>query len=572
MSRSARNLVVFAGLLAAAAGVTLVLLPWSGGEHARKGESDTPRMQWTVGDRAAYEFSVDVDALIEETNLRRHRIRQNCSGTLHMRVFGGVDTVIVGFQVEDMRITVEGKAGQEPIGPVDGPPFWVEFEPSGEIRDAVFHADTNAGTRQILEETIRAFQCVVPPGSGVRWSTRETHSTGYYAADYAVTLRGNIRKNKTAYDTDGVTVERSTGNFELSDKSWLANASVRDRISIAGEDGSLVRARTAATLKALGTDAAAPSAVLRATYGDALLAMERHRTAPQPDADGSEPRFTEAEVRTTLLALNASDGQHTKLLRKLSRQIESDPAFIRLVLEKLEAEETSDGTAAAMVTALGMANTEEANAALAEILRDPERRHQNRRRATIALGFSWKPNETVMGALWNAADDRGTATSKDLSNTALLAIGTTTGTLRELGAASYSGNRARLIRRVDRAADQEEASAYALRLMKDPTVVDRLADRLDRETDIEVRHDVAASMNRLRIATPRSIALARARVAIEKDESTRYELVAFLARHRDRMPDWRGTFEEFLRVENSSRIRKALGRALFAKQKTQRRD
>ena len=603
--RPARKLLVLGATLAAVGVALFVLLLDGGDDGGRRDRLSVPRLLWTQGDTQAYEFDVDVDALVTENRIPRHRIRQRCSGTLHMRVFGGADPVLVGFQVEGMRIQVEGDSAQEPIGPVDGPPFWVRFGRDGEVRETVFHADTSAGTRQILEETVRTFQCVMRGGSRVRWSTEEAHSTGDYAADYFVTPKGRIRKSKSAYLADEISVERSSAMFVLSETSWLASAALRDRLVIRPENGSHVLTKTTASLEAIsGVPLQTPDALL-ATYGDALFAVERHRTAPAPRPKDTGPKYSVEDVRRAVVALNASDGTHTKLVRKLSDQIASDPEFVAVVLEALEAERTSDGTAAAMINALAMANTEEADAGLAEVVRNRDRRHVNRRRATIALGFSWKPNDSVMNTLWETSEDRSSEDATDLSNTALLAIGTTTGTLGKLRSPSYAGNRERLIRRMEGAADQGEreialmalgntrdssvagaistqldapeygvrkASAYALRLMKDPVVAERLADRLDVEEDIAVRHEIAASLNRLDVATPRTLALAHARARIEKDESTRYELVALLVRHTAAVRGWRGTFQELLRVENSSRIRKQLGRALFVQRKTQRRD
>ncbi|MHC4407599.1 MAG: HEAT repeat domain-containing protein [Planctomycetota bacterium] len=602
-----RRALFLTGLVAVVACVALLARSWDSHTGGRAARSHEVRdLRWTEGGAQAYEFSIDLVARIRSPGMPLSRIRQQHAGTLHLRIFHVADEVLVGFQIESLRVVVGNNTEEKEVGPIEAPPFWVHFERTGELREIVFGEEATAGTRDILEETVRTFQCVVPHGVGRDWRTQETHSTGDYVADYVRIADSKLRKTKARYEEEGITVERSTGTFELSGSSWLASASIQERTAIETEEGVHIRATTVASLSALPAGTARPPATLAGTYRDALVAIEQHRRAPEPEQKRS-PRqsFTREDVERTILALIASDGASAKSARKLARQLASDPKHIEVMLEPLKSERTKEGSSAALIGALGMAGTAETQEALSGILLGEQWRHADRRRAAIALAFVGEPTEQTMTSLWEAADRRGDENARDLSNTALLALGTTTGTLQARGSAAVGRNRSRLVDRLGTVADREErvivlkalgntrdatltsavashledpdyavrsASAYALRTMKDPRAAERLVERLAVEPDIGVRQALSSSLNRMDTTTPRVLELARAHIETEKDESTRYALVDLLSRHMSEVPGCRTTFMRMLRSETSSRIRKRLATALLAEAQPRKRN
>jgi HEAT repeat protein len=582
-----RRAFLLTGLAAIATCVALLAWPRDGDTRDRASRaSAAAQLRWTEGDVAAYDFSVDVVARIGSPDMPTSTVRQRHSGVLHLRILEVGESVLAAFQVEPMHIRVSGNTEEKKIGPIAGLPCWVRFERTGEIREIVFHEQATAGTRDILEETIRTFQCVMPARAGVFWRTRESHSTGEFTADYSLTGPSQLRKTKRRYASEQIIIEESKGAFVLAESSWLAQASLDERTRIETEEGVRIQGTTVARL--------------------ALLEIERHRNAPAPERKRkSDAAVTREDVERTLLALNASDGGSGILTRKLGRQLASDPKHIEVLMKHLGSDRTTEGSAAAMIGALGIAGSEQTQEALSGILLGDQWSHAHRRRAAIALAFLLEPNESAMNSLWTAADRRGDPVATDLSNTALLALGSTTGTLGQRGSREHERHRSRLVSRLQRVTDQEErivvlkalgntrdatllsdvaahledpdyavraASAYALRSMKDPGTAERLAARLGLEPDIGVRQVLASSLNRLDATTPRVLEIALAHAQTEKDESTRYALVDLLARHMSEVPGCRAAFLRMLRAETSSRTRKQLGTALLAESQTRRRN
>ena len=434
----------------------LIHVASTGGRGPRAGDG-SPRLHWTRGDVQAYDVAIESTAQISlgGRNLPEP-VRQKLAGTLHLRVLAVDDgEARVGFQLAPLRLVLSGSAEGAANRTGDGPPFLATFDRSGRAGDFIFPKTTPPQLREMLVEMVRTFQCVIPRGSTDEWTTHETHSTGDYAAEYVVRGSGTIKKRKTAYRGSGreIVIERSRALFRLSSTSWLERATLEERIRVDGAEHVRVENRTEAHLTRTAVAARGRPAILRLDGGyDAIREGVRRHDFPSARAAQRPPaqKPTREQVRGTVKGLNASDGNDATFIVELRRQIVADPGHTEVVVDAIEAEGTTDGTDAALINVLGLAGTTEAQEALVGILGSSERRHQNRLRTSVALSLVVDPNESTFTGLWQAADNRDGKKARDLSNTALLSLGTATGTLRVRRSTRLGTERARLVGRLGR--------------------------------------------------------------------------------------------------------------------------
>jgi HEAT repeat protein len=518
------------------------------------------------------------------------RVRQAITGSLHVRVLAATPEARVGFRLAGARVEVEGDADRSPQGPFDSPPFVATIAATGEILEFEFPPDTAPRLRELLAETVRTFQCVVPAGAGARWRTEERHATGTFVANYRRDPGGSIRKTKSRYLEEGITVTHAQATFRPSSACWIDEASLKETVVIESKDVVRVVTTTTALLSA------SPGEVQLSPADFAAHRMERWVEGEEPKDAPPEPPVvpTREEVEATVKGLVASGGENATAIARLRRQL-VDGGPLDVVVVAIAAEGTSEDKAAALIGVLGFAGTPEAQEALASILRGAEARHSSRLRAAVALGLLARPGPRAMESLWAASEDRSDASAVDVSNTALLALGTATGALRDQGSPDARSHRSRLVERLHRAADGIEtevvlkslgntrdtevqheiaahledpsyavrtAAAYAMRTMRDPVAADRLAARLEVEADPGVRQALASSLSRLGATSPAALRIVHARVASEPDEGTRCAMADILCSHMDEIAGCRATLERLLATETSDRIRKRIAEAL----------
>jgi len=597
----AAHLLVVAALVGA--GTLAYLASRDDGPERLRAAAPPAQLRWTPGDRQLYSVTIESSAKIQLLGKDLPQpLRQRLTGTLYLLVVAcDGDRVRVGFRLAPLRMRVEGDAEGDKEQTADGPPFLATFDRSGRVLEFLFPDAASRQLRELLEETVRTFECIVPFGAGETWTAPGRHNTGPYRAEYTRRPDGMIARRKTGYDAPGgsITIRRSKESFRLSPTSWLDHASISTRLLIENEDKARVQHSNWATLAPLPPTMWRGDNLLELgrSHAEACDIVRRHQLPASAAASRAPPaKPTKKQVRETVLGINASDGDDATFILQLSKQLAADPAYVALAVEALEAEGTTDGADAALLNALGTAGTPEAQAALTDVALDPRRRHHNRLRATVAIGLGALPTEDALDGLWQAAGDRGDKSAIDLSNTSLLALGTATGTLGRRRSPLAGPQASRLVARLRGGSDRHEtevvlkalgntcdlafadeiaghldasefgvrtSAAYALRTMGREATADLLADRLTRETHPSVRQALATSLNRLGVTTRRALAVVHAQIENEKDEATRHAMAELLARHIADVPAYRPTLSRLLRKETSSRIAKRLAEALY---------
>jgi len=601
------KLSTVAAILGVATLVGLALYDTSAGPYRSAARATS--LRWTPGDRQLYAIDVESSArvqLLGEKVARRLRLR--LAGSLHLQVFArDGDRVHVGLRVAPLRVQVEGEAEEAGVREADGPPFLATFRSDGRMVDFVFPDSATPQLREMLAKIVRTFECVVPANVGSTWTVRGRQAAGSFVAEYTRGSDGQINRTKTRYDAQKATigVEHSLDRFRLSWTSWLDSASIHERLVVRSGGMAEVRHTTRATLtrvktlslgNQLGLDLGRTLAEARAKVRGFQVVSAGGKPPPPP----KPPKPTRKDVQSSIRAVNSSDGNDATSIMQLAKKLAADPAHVELVVGMIESGGVTDGTDAALINALGVSGSPEAQNALSGILLDARRRHRNRLRATVALGLVVRPNEEALEGLWQASDGRADRKSIDVSNTALLALGSATGTLSRSGSRLGAANGDRLAARlrggrgrretwivlralgntrdlkfadeiaghlVARDAGEREAAAHALRQMGCDETSDRLATQLLRERDPGVRQAIASSLNRLGGETQRALAVVLTQMEAEADEATRFAMVDLLARNISVLPECRPAMKRMVRREQSKRIRKRLAEALYGGKK-----
>jgi hypothetical protein len=413
----------------------------------------------------------------------------------------------------------------------------------------------------------------------------ETHGSGRYRAAYRLTSDGRIAKSKAAYLDGGdgelqVSVRRAEATARIDPgASWIERMVAEEELSASLPGGLSTGSSMRAELVRVPVDA--PSGLeiddAPASYRELSAALASRAPAPRETAATAPPRGLPELVR----ALQAKDGRSAALLYELRDLLIRDPAAAGRILALLRAG-VSDGTAAALINALGMAATEEAQETLRTVMRDRSFGNMNRSRAALALGGASEIGNDSLAALRELAGG-----ADGLADTAVLALGMAADTLRKGSSARYDALRSDLVRRADGARDGNDAAAALLALgnTHDPVVAaavaghlddaspaaraaaahalgklgevdpELLANRLAVEGDGAVRYAIASSLNALPPPSAAALALVNGAIARERNAEARLELARLLGENLGTYPAARATLVALSKQDPSKQIR-----------------
>jgi len=564
-----------------------------------------PRLAFSPGARQAYALE-----LASELHFAGARgegpstIRQHVAATLHLRVLdAGPEGARVGLQLADVRVIIQGRESAE-LDRQLGRPYLVTFAGDGTPLAFELPAGASAEARAVLEEIVRTFQVIVPAGDGPAWSTEEEHGAGRYVASYRLTLDGRIVKEKTGYLRGGpatagagarVTVRRSNATARLAPGvSWLDRMVVDEALSASLGQGVFTTSSLHGELAQVALEP--PRASLLELDADVgrYAALLAGSADPAPDGLASRPAGPEARpLEIVLTDLDARRGRSAALIYELRRSLRLDPGAAGRLVARLRAG-VADGTAAALLNALGMAGTPESQAALREVLGDPAFGRLDRLRAALALGGGAEVDDPSLAALRAVADGPG---AEGLRDTALLSLGMAADRLRREEPDRYGAVRDDLLARA-RVGDGDRAATALLALgnARDPALAGAVAEHLDDpspaardaaaralgklggagdpellarrlavEDDPAVRATLAGSLSALPAPSAAALALSHAALARERDPAARYDLARLLGEHLEAYPPGRAALAALSTQDPSRRIRQYAAHAVWGR-------
>lgn len=592
---------VLGAALAAALGLVLLA---AGGRAGGAAAPRRPALRFEPGARQAYRLGLD-SALHFAGDGRAgpSTVRQSITATLHLRVLeSGPAGARVALQLAGVRATLQERSSAE-LDRQLGRPFLVTFAADGTPLGLDLPPDAGPQARAVLEEAVRTFQVVVPAGEGAAWTTEEEHGAGRYRAAYRVTADGRLLKAKEAYlragppgaggggERLGVRSSAATAVFEPG-VSWLARMVVEETLTASLGQGLFSRSTLRAEL-ALEPQGPAPASELEVdAAGASPPALAPPATAPAAAGPpAAPPRRPLAEV---VRDLDARAGRSAALLYELRALLLRDPAAAGQVLAVLRAG-VADGTAAALLNALGMAATPEAQAALRAVLEDPAFRPLDRIRAALALGGGTDIEDASLAALRSLADGR--RGGAELADTAALALGMAADRLRQEDPERYAAAREDLLARARRGGgDGQAAALLALGNAHDPALGEvagsrlddpspavrdaaahalgklgagadgeRLARRLAVEPDAGVRATIAATLTALPAPGAATLALAHDALAREPNPEARYDLARLLGENLAAYPPGRAALAALSTQDPSRKVRQYAAGAVWGR-------
>jgi hypothetical protein len=314
-----------------------------------------------------------------------------------------------------------------------------------------------------------------------------------------------------------------------------------------------------------------------------------------PAVPGPRVADPAAELARLLAALDATGGASRSDAHGIRDLAAACPGTAGRVVEAIAGGRLDDGAVAALLNALELAGTPEAQAALGAVLDDQGFGRVNRLRAAIALGGVAEPTPEALDSLWRTSERRETREASEIADTALLALGALAPNAR--GADEAVGPvEARLQGRLAAARDEDErgillgalgnarnralapaalpylddASAYvrasaadALGNMPGRETGSRLVERLRTEGDPRVRKALAASLARTEEPAAAALEAVEAMVLDEETAATRLEMARFLGENLERHPSSRATLEQLLKKDRSASVRSYAGKILL---------
>lgn len=595
-------LVVAAVALLAAA---LLLLPL--GSVAPADDAGGGVLRWRQGHVQRHRLAIDCTVQFGgDAASHGPPVQQVVRGELSVQTLAvAADGVVLGLWLDPLEVRTNDQRSPDDERRL-GTPFRLRLRPDGAMLGAEFPAGMPAEHAALLEELVRTFQVTVQ--SGAQWTSRETHATGRYRADYRRDGGERVRRTKVAYEagpadepTRGIDVLGSTAEITFADDAdWLASLRLDETLATRDASGLAFRSHTRAELVLLPP---APATTQRSAR------FEFVASAPLPqgtsEAIARQADVTQDELAAAIAAIlgeldRASEGR-TTWVHRLRDLLRADDRTAALLLAALHDGTFAERTRADVFLAFELGGTAVAQQALVQVTTANGWSTTDRLRAVIALGGVERPTAATLDALWQATQRRMDANGQELADTALLALGalgsslprdaTYTNLCDSLRALAYGGadvgerscalaaiantGDATLAPDVQPLLDASEpavrrAAAKAYGALVPTAAATEFGPRLGSERASTVRAAMAASLRRTPSLEPAVLTAIRTQVVQEVDASARLDLARCLGRHLDD-PGNEAALRDVFARETLPQLRREIGE-LLARLDTARAD
>jgi len=510
----------------------------------------------------------------------------------------------VGIQLSDVHINISGQSDPTMNRMLERP-FRVHFTTGGVPDKFEFSEGLTGQEQSMLENIVRTFTVSLPkpsipvnsiPAYKQSWVAKENNSSGQYLATYQRVSPTQLEKTKGRFVSvsSSPMLKKATitskETIQFNEKiSWISSMSVDETLQTPGKHGPTLHINNHAQLDFISSNQTTiPNSrwnFVAATRQPVLL-----------KSAGSKPRLSFEEARHKLIvelpALDAAIEARTKHIHTLRDLLQVDGRLPAILLEQMQTQEFSDRTRADLYLALELAATEQAQAALTQVMTSPEWTTRDALRATVALAGINNPSVDTVKELWDTAyTDR-----PQISNTATYTLGSIGSRMKAGNHPDYPALREELISgahnnsstqqqvtfiyalgntrdievvsNVSAFLDNDQpdirrAAALSLGLMSSEQSAMELASRFEHEKSSGVRGAMADSLSRLPLAD-NSVLMASMSKAIqtETDESARYSMANYMGTNLVKHPEYKPVLQNLIRTEPSKRVRQVIGDAL----------
>lgn len=590
------RIVLAVGAAALLAATLLLLLPW--GAVAPADDPVVGSLRWREGHFQRHRLAIDCTVSFGgDAASHGPPVQQVVRGELAVQTLTvAADAVVLGLRLDALEVRTNDQRSPDDERLLSTP-FRLRLRPDGAMLGAEFPAGVPATHAALLEELVRTFQVTVMAGS--QWTSRETHATGRYRADYERDGDERVRREKRGYEagpaddpTRAIDVHGSTAEITFApDADWLAGMRVDETLSTRDASGLAFRSHTHAELQLL------PATALHTAVADAYdFAASTPLPNGMAEAIARQADVTPEELAAAIAAIlgeldRASEGR-TTWVHRLRDLLRADDRAAALLLAALHDGTFAQRTRADVFLAFELGGTDVAQQALAQVAAANAWTTADRLRALIALGGVERPSAATLDALWQATQRRQDATGQELADTALLALGALGSSLPRdavytnlvdgLRAIAYGGadigerscalaaiantGDAELARDVQPLLDAAEpavrrAAAKAYGTLVPAAAATEFGTRLGSERASPVRAAMAASLRKVPSPEPGVLAAVRTQMVREVDASARLDLARCLGRHLDD-PENEAALRTVFARETLPQLRREIGEML----------
>jgi hypothetical protein len=432
-------------LLAAALGGTSLLRPAAPAPPAAAGARATPAR--TAIDTPREAARVEAQRLVYAAALTQ-RIEVGRHVGADVRIAGRWSlTPVPGTRIVEARLddaTVEGHGAPEVPREALRQPVLLVHDEAGRLVGLRFAREAPAGARALLTGLASLAQYTA--GAGEAWEVDEVDAAGPFHASYRREGR-SVRRSKRGYaalhaggstrmtlEGEGRIVVGGDGLVEALDAREATRAEIGEGMApITGALGATLRLVDRGPARAADVEAAERRI---ATHGPASMGVRDDDEAAQRRAD--ERRAAGAKLGDLRRAFAESDGEpdtdargrrRAALLERSAAVLRLDPAQSLEAGKQLARPGVKDADADFFAAALGAAGTEEATAALADVLAAPDATGDAHRHAAVSLAQSSFADAHTIDALRTAASSDDAL----VREAATLALGAQARTLQQAG-------------------------------------------------------------------------------------------------------------------------------------------
>jgi len=558
---------------------------------------------WPEGETQSYRFSTVTDVHLELDGQDASEFRQVFAGTLLLRIFDvDPEYARVGFQLESPRYEVAGQR-DEALEERLSTPFFARFERTGMPISFDFPAWLPEQEKTLMEEAIRTFQFRLPADWQPSWNAEESHATGTYRAHYEVTQTSALDKQKTDYlhlapnvgfpgDSPSARVLESQARLWMSRNAWINAAVVREELEVTGS-GLFVRTKFRSELTHQPTLESRKIALFDEHDPEGVRRKSWAKPAPERSAQAQsriDHRLSSADALDAILEQwSEHETSRVRRLKELLTALDRMPSLVSAITSRVRAPKTTSKEAAMMIHALERSGTPEAQAALADLMADPELHFANRLRSIVALGGVMGARDETVDALFEQSLERGSSADVDLSNTALLSLGSIATGLHDsdparsvqlvdelqdrLAAASNSNETGMVIKALGNAHDPDRSgviepyldhhsefvrgsAARAIGSLDDGGAADKLAEQLVAEESPRVRMAVADGLAQVKTPTQWSVRIVAEQIRGEPQAATRRKMATYLGENVSSDQLARVTLKELAIADPSASVRR----------------
>ncbi|GEM_PF-5235383 len=413
-----------------------------------------PNVIWRKHDRLAYALSLDgLISPVSSEPMVYHLDSRLCVHVLEI----APSNTLVSMQLRNISRTYRDEIDPKTQAAMSLP-FLVTF--TGGLPSKIhFPEELDVKVQFEISEIIRTFQVSLPETSVNTWQTLESHEDGQYQAAYQVDSDGVFTKKKLRYQSlgpsaqdlnvDALHVINSLATLTpAKNASWWKEAQVNDEVEFLVGNAPFIRIKKHSVLTTLREECQ-PNAefdnisntqsILDIVISDEFKNIKPAAVQTRAPSAGDRARF-----RKIALAFMGSDEPNLSNMQLLADMLIEFPALSSQIPLLLSQDSISETVSAGLIHALELAGNEASQRVLSDMTSEASGQHANRLRSIIGLSGVENPSAHSIETLMQIAESGGDPKSEDLANTALLALGNISKTLREAGDESYGDLSTRL--------------------------------------------------------------------------------------------------------------------------------